>query len=75
MAVPGLAGVPRAGAKRRAFERALRGQVGHAAVDSPSPLRWVGRWAGGGLGSSGPVMCEDRGSYMRIGVYRLKEGQ
>ena len=28
-----------------------------------------------GLGKSGPVMCEDRGSYVRIGIYDVKEGQ
>ena len=66
-------------AKRGAFGRALRCEVGSAQVERlrsalhAEQERRRGRCGRAREDSS--VMCEDRGSYVRIGTYDVKEGQ
>ena len=77
MAVPGVAGMPGAGGEAERLQpgvasrrRPCSGRP--AAVRVGIPTGGVG-WVG--LGRCRPVMCEDRGSYVRIGTYDVKEGQ
>ena len=54
----------------RAFDRALRGPSGETTRSPSCGARWLDRREDGGtgLGGSGAVMCEDRGSYVRVGI-------
>ncbi len=64
-------------AKRKAFDRAFRSRVEDSHLEQLRTCSGIAARArsGTGLGRSGPVMCEDRGSYVRIGTYDVKEGQ
>ncbi len=77
MVVSGLPGVLRAGrgpAGVRAGAQAP-GERSRSRTVEDRPAHGSGRQPGGGLGGFGPVMCEDSGSYVRIGTYDVNEGQ
>jgi predicted RNA-binding protein YlxR (DUF448 family) len=63
-------------AGRHAFSRALRGEVTGSAVEGLVAEMPAPAMAGEGPNGGGPSpMCENGGSYVRIGTYAVKEGQ